>query len=88
MAVGHVVRPVAAVSAPWWDPTGEHWGDVVDWWRSPALAYLKGLRDGAQLERERQARIDEQAHREAVRKALRVVEVGAARERADRRRST
>jgi hypothetical protein len=31
----------------WPPPTG--WSDTLDWWTSPALAYIRGLQDGARL---------------------------------------
>jgi len=58
-----------------------HWTADLPWWEHPALAYLAGLHDGANLERERQAAADDELHRHAVRSAL------AAMDRADRRAS-
>ena len=57
------------------------WWDLVDWWADPGLAYVKGLQDGAAMERQRIADEDDQLHREAVRAAL------AHMDRVDRRRA-
>jgi len=46
------------------------WGDL-EWWLSPAGAYLRGLHDGAALLRAELDAQDEAAHRAAVRAALR-----------------
>ena len=75
---------VATPGRPWY-AENLHWADVEEWWRSPATAYLAGLVHGAQLERERQAVDDDAVHRAAVQQVLRIVEIGEARERADRR---
>lgn len=61
---------------PWWDQ--------VDWWLRPDLIYAKGLADGAALERARQEAADDQAWREAVRTAIRVIDTADARRVADR----
>lgn len=83
---GRAAKPVEQTTssiepAPWF-AENLHWSDVVEWWTSPALAYLAGLQHGVRMERERQAADDDAAHRDAVRKALRVLEVGDARTRA------
>lgn len=68
---------------PWW--TGNGWRDAVAWWTSVPLAYAAGLADGAALERARREPLDDQVHRTAVRRAVRIVEQGEHRDRADRR---
>jgi len=73
-------RAVELAEAPWWGDST----DELDWWTSPSLSYWRGLRDGIQLERERQEVEDDRVHRAAVRRALRIVEVAERRERADR----
>lgn len=46
------------------------WADTVDWWKSPAMAYTKGLQDGMEMERKRRADEDETLWRAAVKQAL------------------
>lgn len=70
-----------------WFAENLDWTEKVDWSTSPALAYSAGLRHGAQLERERQAALDDAEHRAAVRKAIHVIETADARALADAGRS-
>lgn len=60
---------------------GDRWPDDVDWWKVPSLAYVKGLQDGAAMERQRIADEDDQIHRAAVQAALNTIE------QVDRRRA-
>jgi hypothetical protein len=69
-----------------WFAENLDWTERVDWSASPALAYSAGLRHGAQLERERQAAIDDAGHRAAVQQALKAIEAADARALADTRR--
>jgi len=62
------------VTRPWWHDAVDDWTLTTDWWKHPASAYLAGLVHGVQLERDRQAVIDDDVHRETVRRALAFIE--------------
>jgi len=74
------------VTRPWWHSSVDDWTLTTEWWTHPASAYLAGLVHGVQLERDRQAEIDDQVHRQAVRRALDFIAVCEAREEAARER--
>jgi predicted component of type VI protein secretion system len=61
----------------------DDWSNEVEWWASPAAAYVKGLQDGAQLVRDRLAEEDEALWREAVRQVVAIIDRADARRTAD-----
>lgn len=67
---------------PWWTPSAPEVS--LRWWESVPTAYWQGLVDGAALERARREPVDDQVHRDAVRRALHIVERGEHRDHADR----
>lgn len=65
-------RPATTITeaegSAWPPPTG--WSDTVDWWTDPALAYIRGLQDGARMAVESYELAAERDWRAAVRTSL------------------
>jgi hypothetical protein len=72
-----------ATSVRWYAPNAPR--ETIAWEASVPLAYWAGLQDGVELERRRRDAEDDQVHREAVRRAVRIAERGEARDRADQK---